>query len=175
MTPDLSKVSRICCFISNSEQMGLGSFSVFLILCCDLVSLHLLGKLPGLLWMVKPSSVYMNLASLGHHLVFCIAIALASCTFGAWARGGSPGSGAGAAAREEVSNEGANSWYLVGFCNLTLSPWFTICIITINWQSFKHRQLFNTKAKLAFVCGSRISPNKVCLRNMVKCDQPRVV
>lgn len=123
--------------------------------------------------MTKPCSVSVNLASFSHHFVFCIAIAWACGKFRAWTLGESPG--LGAAAREEVRNGGANSWYVVGFCNLIFSPWLTICIITINRQSFKHRHLFNTKAELFLVFGSRISPDRVCLRNVVKYAQPQAV
>lgn len=38
--------------------------------------------------------------------------------------------------RKRVSKEVANNWYLVGLCNLTLSPWFSMCIITKIRQSF---------------------------------------
>lgn len=149
--------------------MVLGPFSGFLDFMLWLSLTPSTGGASWPLWIIRSCSVYVNLASV---LVFCIAIALASYMFGTWTLGGSPGSGAGAAARRRLAmKEGTICW----FCNLTFLRWFTVCITTINRQSFKHRQLFNTKAKLALVCGSRISPNKVYLRTMVKRAQPQAM
>lgn len=54
--------------------MGSGSFSGFLMLCCDLVSLNFWrfrSFQAFLLWTIKPSSVYMSFACFGLHPVFC--------------------------------------------------------------------------------------------------------
>lgn len=188
-------VPRTRSFSSNAEQTGTRVFQYF----------HLWrfrSSQALLVCSAQPCSVYTNLAC----------SALASCAFGAWSCGGSPGSAEGAAwevlflwdscsdthigkspseghmpsgpwlspelqhwgvfggflvhvfaawnpglmsscllqtSEREISKEGANNWYLAGFCNLTLSPWFSICIITKTRQSF---ELFNFKAEPVFSC-----------------------
>lgn len=93
----LRAVPRICCFVSNSEQMGLGGiFQCSLVLCCDLVSLHrrrFRSFQALLVWTALSIWALCVLAS----IMYSFATALASCTCGTWTCGGSPGTGGGAA------------------------------------------------------------------------------
>lgn len=74
MTPDPSQGSSQDLLLHlKFRTNGLGVFQCFLMLCCDLVSLHpwrFRSFQALLLWTIKPCSIYISLACFGLHLVF---------------------------------------------------------------------------------------------------------